>query len=159
MLFLVEKFKKASSGEQESIFHFYLRHTKQINNWDLVDLSAPNIVGAFLFDKERSILQELAQSENLWERPISIIATFYFLRRGDHSTTLSIAETLLDDTHDLIHKANGWMLREVGKQCGEDILEAFLEKYYFRIPRTTLRYALERLEINKKKYWMKYGRK
>lgn len=156
VLFLVHVFERAEKEEQEWIFRFYLNHTKQINNWDLVDISAPRIMGAYLWDKNRDALQELSRSGNLWERRISIIATLYFIKKGDCDTTFSIAETLLSDKHDLIHKANGWMLREIGKWCGEKVLESFLMKYYHFIPRTTLRYAIEKLEPKRKKYWMEY---
>lgn len=154
VLFLVQKFQKGDQIEQEDIFHFYLKHTKYINNWDLVDTSALHIIGAYLFDKKRDILKSLAQSDSLWERRIAIIATFFFIRKGEYMTTFSIIEILLWDTNDLIHKANGWMLREIGKHCGENILEGFLYIYYQKIPRTTLRYAIERLDTKRRKNWL-----
>lgn len=158
VLFLVQRFEKAQSDEQEEVFRFYLDHTGRINNWDLVDQSAPNIVGAYLFEKNRDILSGLSRSENLWERRISVVATLHFIRKGEYDTAFSVIENLLSDRHDLIHKANGWMLREIGKRCGVDILEGFLRKNYPKIPRTTLRYAIERLTVERRKYWMGYGR-
>lgn len=127
------------------IFKFYLSHTRHINNWDLVDLSAPNIVGEYLIGKNRTILYRLARSKNLWERRIAMLSTFAFIKRGDYADTLKIAKILIKDKHDLIHKAIGWMLREVGKRCGEKHLLTFLDDNCRQMPRTALRYAIERL--------------
>ncbi|MBI4894906.1 MAG: DNA alkylation repair protein [Candidatus Aenigmarchaeota archaeon] len=148
---LIHKYNKVS--DQESIIKFYLRNTKNINNWDLVDTSAPSILGKWLLDKDRKILSKLARSKSLWEKRISIISTYEFIKNGQFNDTLSIAEILLDDKHDLIHKAVGWMLREVGKK---DIKaeEVFLKKHYKNMPRTMLRYAIEKFPIGKKKYYM-----
>lgn len=126
------------------IYDAYLAHTACVNNWDLVDLSAPNIVGAHLLRRDRTILQRLAGSASLWERRIAIVATFAFIRQGESRETFAIAETLLADPHDLIHKAAGWMLREVGKRVSAAELTAFLEGRRRRMPRTMLRYAIER---------------
>ncbi|MDO8581958.1 MAG: DNA alkylation repair protein [bacterium] len=144
LLLLVERFKKGNPEERKKIVDFYLAHTKYINNWDLVDVTAHHIVGAYLWEKPRTILKKLARSKNLWERRIAIVATFSFIRAGQYGDTLNIAKLLLRDEHDLIHKAVGWMLREVGKRCGRMILEKFLKPRYQKMPRTMLRYAIER---------------
>lgn len=149
LLILVEKYPK----QKEEIVEFYLKNTKNINNWDLVDLSCPKILGDYLFLKDRSLLFKLAKSENMWERRIAIVSTHFFIKKNDFKDTLKISKMLLDDEEDLIHKATGWMLREVFKR-DEDILIAFLEKEYYNIPRTALRYAIERLEESKRKYFL-----
>ncbi len=140
---LVAKFEKASDGEREQMAEFYLRQTARINNWDLVDASAPYVLGEYLLTRPREILDRLAASDNLWERRIAIVSTFAFIRHGDVRSTFRIAERLLGDRHDLIHKATGWALREAGK-VSQPALVRFLRKHYARIPRTTLRYAIER---------------
>lgn len=127
-----------------SIYKWYLKNAKQVNNWDLVDSSAPYIVGDFLKDKDRSVLFKLAKSKNLWEKRIAILSTFAFINQGQFKETFKIAEILLADTHDLIHKATGWMLREVGKRVSQKTEEVFLQKHYKKMPRTMLRYAIER---------------
>jgi 3-methyladenine DNA glycosylase AlkD len=152
LLILVWRYSSALGNreEKEEIVKFYLDNIKQVNNWDLVDLSAPNILGAYLIDnRDRRLLYRLAKSENVWERRVAILATYHFIRNGDFSDTLKIAEMLLQDRHDLIHKAVGWMLREVGKRDAT-AEEAFLEKYWSVMPRTMLRYAIERLPENKR---------
>ncbi|MDD5555345.1 MAG: DNA alkylation repair protein [Candidatus Pacebacteria bacterium] len=143
LIILVEKYKKA--GEKEKIFNFYLDNTKRINNWDLVDLSAPNIAGDYLLDKDRKILFSLARSKNVWERRIAVLSTFAFIRRNQFEEALKLAEILLIDKHDLIHKATGWMLREVGKRDKKREKE-FLERFCSKMPRTMLRYAIEKFE-------------
>ncbi|MBI2641264.1 DNA alkylation repair protein, partial [Candidatus Roizmanbacteria bacterium] len=148
LLILVEQFKKGNEKEKKAIFDFYLRHTAHINNWDLVDLSAHQIVGAYLLDKEYSLLLRLARSKNIWERRIAIIATFFFIRSDLFEATFDIAQILLNDTNDLIHKAVGWMLREVGKR-NQEKEEVFLKKHYKKMPRTMLRYATERFDDKK----------
>jgi 3-methyladenine DNA glycosylase AlkD len=140
---LVAKFEEGDAKERKQIFDFYLRHTAGINNWDLVDASAPYIVGAHLRTRSRRVLDRLAKSKSIWERRIAIVATFGFLNQGEVDATLRIAETLLDDKHALIHKAVGWALRESGK-VSEEALVGFLREHYSRLPRTTLRYAIER---------------
>ena len=156
LLILVWRYNSALSSreEKEEIVKFYLENIKQVNNWDLVDLSAPNILGAHLIDKDRRLLYRLARSENVWERRIAILATYHFIRNGDFSDTLKITEILLQDRHDLIHKAAGWMLREVGKR---DVAseQAFLEKHLGVMPRTMLRYAVERLPESKRRRYKK----
>ena len=154
LLMLVAKFKKADEHEQEKIYQIYLKNTKYINNWDLVDLSAPKIVGAYLEEKDKAILYKLAKSKNVWERRIAILSTFHFIYKGQPEETLKIAFLLKDDKHDLIHKAVGWMLREVGKRCGQDIEENFLKKYYKEMPRTMLRYAIEKFPEKKRKFYL-----
>jgi len=150
---LVEKFKKADETEKKDIFEFYLKNAEKINNWDLVDLSAPNIIGTFLLDKERKVLYGLAKSDNLWEKRISIISTAAFIRNNDFEDTIKISEILLKDKHDLIHKAVGWMLREIGKR-DEDCLIRFLNKNYKEMPRTMLRYAIEKFDEEKRKDYL-----
>ena len=145
ILILIEKYRKADDGLKEDIYNFCLTNTRFINNWDLIDLSAPHIIGDFLRDKSKVKLYQLAKSKRLWERRISILATFNFIYRGRPEETLKIAKLLLDDKHDLIHKAVGWMLREVGKRCSQKTLEDFLLPRYKNMPRTMLRYAIERL--------------
>jgi 3-methyladenine DNA glycosylase AlkD len=150
VLILVEQFNQADEANKKSIFDFYLKNTFFINNWDLVDLSAPKIVGEYLADKPRDILYRLVLSPNLWERRISILATFAFIKRHDFKDSLKIAEIFLSDKHDLIQKATGWMLREIGKR-DQKVLEDFLEKNLKKMPRVTLRYAIERMEEKKRK--------
>jgi len=159
LLILVDKFERAEKNKDEvakrRIYQLYLDNTKHINNWDLVDLSAHKIVGAYLRGKDRSILYKLARSDDLWKRRISIISTAYFIGRGEFSDTMKISEILVNDRHDLIQKAVGWMLREVGKRGGLDAEEKFLRRHYRTMPRTTLRYAIERFDDEKKKFYMK----
>jgi 3-methyladenine DNA glycosylase AlkD len=155
LLILVKKYSlEKTSGGKNAIYRSYLKNTKYINNWDLVDLSAAQIVGAHLFSRERKPLYRLARSKDLWERRISIISTFHFIRKGDFADTLKIAELLLHDRHDLIHKAVGWMLREVGKR-DLNVEEEFLMKYYKVMPRTMLRYAIERFPEKKRLSYLK----
>jgi 3-methyladenine DNA glycosylase AlkD len=144
---LVAQYEKAKDeATQKKIYDFYLKNTKHINNWDLVDTSAPYIVGHYCFDHDTDILYTLAQSKNIWERRIAIIATQYFIRQNKFTHTLKIAKMLLTDTHDLIHKAVGWMLREVGNKSFETE-EKFLKRHYQKMPRTMLRYAIEKFPL------------
>ncbi|MFA5033094.1 MAG: DNA alkylation repair protein [bacterium] len=151
---LILKYKKADSKQQKEIYNFYIKNTKQINNWDLVDLSAYKIVGPYLENKDKSILYKLARSSNLWERRISILSTFYYIMQNNPEDTLKIALILKDDKHDLMHKAVGWMLREVGKRCSEELEEEFLKKHFKTMPRTMLRYAIERFPEKKRQFYM-----
>lgn len=152
LFILVDQFARTDESLRKKIFKFYLRNIRHINNWDLVDTSAAEIVGGYLDDKPKSILAKLARSKNLWERRISIIATYWFIKRGEYGETLKIAELLLSDKHDLIHKAVGWMLREVGNRSLETE-EVFLRSHYKQMPRTMLRYAIEKFpEKKRKKY-------
>jgi len=153
LLILVSKYGKAASSGKDKIFGFYLKNTEYVNNWDLVDLSAPKIVGAYLVNKDRSILFKLAKSSNLWERRIAVLATFMFIRNNDFEDALCISKLLLHDEHDLIHKAVGWMLREIGKRDQEPI-ENFLDEYNTQMPRIMLRYAIERFDENKRKFYL-----
>lgn len=153
ILILVAQYAQGDDTAKKKIYTMYLQNTRNVNNWDLVDLSAPNIVGDYLQNKDRSVLYKMAKSKNLWEKRISIISTFAFIRNNDFKDTLSISEILLKDNHDLIHKAVGWMLREVGKrdQAAE---ERFLNKYHRVMPRTMLRYAIERFREKKRKWYL-----
>jgi 3-methyladenine DNA glycosylase AlkD len=153
LLILVYRFEKHPS-ERKQIFEFYLDNTKNINNWDLVDLSAPNIVGRFLIDKKRDIIYELAHSDNLWKKRIAILSTFTFIKNKEFEDSLKIAKLLLKDRHDLIHKAVGWMLREIGKR-DEKVLETFLRENHKDMPRTMLRYAIEKFPEEKRKKYLK----
>jgi 3-methyladenine DNA glycosylase AlkD len=145
--------KKTPEGRRKELFDLYLRRTERINNWDLVDLGAPYVVGRYLFDKPRDVLYELARSESLWERRTAIVATSYFIREGDLSDTFEIAKELLDDTYDLIHKAAGGWLREAGKKDRQRLL-GFLERYAATMPRTMLRYAIEHLGKEQRAHYM-----
>jgi len=143
LLLLIDCYQRGSAEDKKPAYELYLASTDRISNWDLVDVSAPHIVGDFLADKPRDVLYELVKSNSLWERRIAIIATFHFIRRNEFADTLALSESLLSDSHDLIHKAVGWMLREVGKR---DMAteEHFLLRHYHTMPRTMLRYAIER---------------
>ena len=144
LLILVNNFKTGDETGQKEIYKFYLGHTKYINNWDLVDLSADKIVGAYLLHRPRKNLYTLARSQNLWERRIAMISTYQFIKeKKEYKDTFQIAEILLLDKHDLIQKAVGWMLREVGKRASKEALVKFLSKNYKRMPRTMLRYSIE----------------
>ncbi|MFA5754764.1 MAG: DNA alkylation repair protein [Candidatus Paceibacterota bacterium] len=140
--------------DKEKAFNLYLKNTKNINNWDLVDLSAPKIVGEYLKDKKRNILYSLAVSDNLWEKRISIVSTYAFIKENDFKDTIKIAKILLNDKHDLIHKAVGWMLREVGKR-DKELEKSFLNKYYRNMPRTMLRYSIEKFNPKEREFYMK----
>jgi 3-methyladenine DNA glycosylase AlkD len=153
LLLLVRAFSKGDKAIQKRIFNIYLKNTKHINNWDLVDLTAPNIVGEYLRDKSRKPLYTLAKSNNLWKRRIAIMATFSFIRQNDFDDTLNISHLLLTDHHDLIHKAVGWMLREIGKRSPL-AEEHFLQQHYRKMPRTMLRYAIERFPGAKRKKYL-----
>jgi 3-methyladenine DNA glycosylase AlkD len=153
LMLLVEAFARADAAGRKRIYEFYLANTAFINNWDLVDLSAAQIVGGFLADRSRAPLRRLARSRSLWERRIAIVATFHFIRQNDFEETFRIADMLLDDDHDLIHKATGWMLREVGKRDA-DALRGYLKKRASRMPRTALRYAIERFTPAERRRWL-----
>lgn len=143
LLFMMRYFSDGGVPARQRAYEGYLANTAWINNWDLVDISAPHIVGAYLTDLERSPLYRLAHSSALWERRIAIVATLHFIRRGDFDDTLRLAEELLNDREDLMHKACGWMLREVGKR-DQQRLQTFLDQHARAMPRTMLRYAIER---------------
>jgi len=154
LLVLVEKFQKSQEFERKRIFDFYLKNARFVNNWDLVDLTAPKISGEFLIGKDKKLLYSLAKSENLWKRRIAIISTFSFIRKKDFEDCLKISGLLLSDRQDLIHKAVGWMLREVGKK-DKKALQSFLEENYRLMPRTMLRYAIERFPEKERKAFLK----
>lgn len=143
LLLLVDAFQRGSEGERRNIYTLYLANTRFINNWDLVDSSAPQIVGGWLADRPRTPLTRLARSGSVWDRRIAILATLTFIRQHDYADTFRIADMLLGDEHDLIHKATGWMLREVGNRDG-GALRTYLRTRYPRMPRTMLRYAIEK---------------
>ena len=143
LVILVNQYERGTDPDREAIYRLYLTSTDRINNWDLVDASAAQIVGAHLLDRDRRVLYRLAKSRSVWERRIAIIATARFIRSGQFDDTFAIVEKLLDDEHDLIHKAAGWMLREIGKR-NREAEERFLRKHAVRMPRTMLRYAIER---------------
>lgn len=154
VLILIDQFKRADEKNRKVIYFQYLKNAKKVNNWDLVDLSAPNIVGTYLLEKPRSILYKLALSKNLWEKRIAVLATFMFIRNNDFTDALKIAGVFLNDKHDLIHKAVGWMLREVGKR-NQKVEERFLKKYCKNMPRTMLRYAIEKFSETKRKEYLR----
>lgn len=154
LLLLVLRYQKGSEADKRTAYEIYINNTKYINNWDLVDVTAEKIIGPYLEEKDKSLLYKFAKSKNLWERRIAIMSTFHYIKQGDSSETLKIAEILLHDKEDLIHKAVGWMLREVGKRCGEEVEEKFLKQHYQTIPRTMLRYAIERFPEKKRKKYL-----
>ncbi|OGE79223.1 MAG: DNA alkylation repair protein [Candidatus Doudnabacteria bacterium RIFCSPHIGHO2_01_FULL_46_14] len=154
LLILTYQFEKADQKGQKEIFNFFLANTKYVNNWDLVDLSSYKIVGQYLLDKNRRLLYKLANSKNLWERRIAIVSTYQFIRNHQFVDTLKISGLLLKDKHDLIHKAVGWMLREVGKRS-QHILQKFLSKNANSMPRTALRYAIERFPEKQRLKYLK----
>ena len=154
LLLLILNFAKVEQEQQKRIYNLYLVHTGYINNWDLVDISAEHIIGAFLFDKDKNPLYRLARSESLWSRRISIMSTFYFIKQNSFSETLKIAALLLHDKEDLIHKAVGWMLREIGKR-DRVVEEQFLKSHYQDMPRTMLRYAIEKFPEARRQLYLK----
>lgn len=155
LLILVYQFQKGDEAKQKDIFDLYLRNTRYINNWDLVDASSEFIAGPYLENKDKDLLVQLAHSPVLWERRIAMMATFCYIKKGNPEWALKIAEILKEDPHDLVQKAVGWMLREVGKRCSLEVEEAFLEKHYRKMPRTMLRYAIERFEESERLKWLK----
>jgi 3-methyladenine DNA glycosylase AlkD len=150
--------KKTPEVRKKELFDLYLRRHDRINNWDLVDRSAPYVIGGYLFDKPRDILYKLARSNSLWERRTAIVSTGYFIRQGDVADTFKIAEILLNDDQDLIHKATGWMLREAGKKDRQKLL-SFLDQYAATMPRTLLHYALEHLDKGQRDHYMSMKQK
>ena len=156
LLILVCRFhdRKTTAEEREEIYQFYLKNTRRCNNWDLVDLSCRDVVGEYLVNHDRSMLYTLATSDNLWEQRIAIVSTYAFIRRSDFADTLALAEKLMTHKHDLIHKAIGWMLREIGKR-DRSVLTAFLEQHASHLPRTALRYAIEHYTEAERQYFLK----
>lgn len=156
LLVLVHQFRRAAgdSAAREAIFRLYLRRIDRINNWDLVDTSAPDIVGGYLHGQPKDILDELAASSHLWSRRVAMLACFHFIREGDATDALRLAERLVGDEDDLMHKAVGWMLREVGGRVGLEPLREFLTKHAATMPRTMLRYAIEKLPEAERQKWL-----
>lgn len=155
VLILTYQYLKASDNQKKEIVEFYLNHAKYVNNWDLVDLSAPKLLGQFVLENpsHKKIIYKLADSDDLWEKRIAMLATFTLIKSSDFDDALEIAKKLLLDSHDLIHKAVGWMLREIGKR-DQKVEENFLERHFREMPRTMLRYAIERFDREKKDYYM-----
>ena len=154
LLILIHKFQTDKEDLKEKIFKLYLKNTKYINNWDLVDLSAHKIIGEYIRNKSKKILYKLVKSENLWERRIAVLTTFHFIGNNEFKESLKISKLLLKDKHDLIHKAVGWMLREIGKRSLVTE-EKFLKIHYKKMPRTMLRYAIERFPEKRRKAYLK----
>ena len=160
LLILVYKYDKTKNEKlKKEIYNFYLKNLQYINNWDLVDVTTPNIVGDYLLNnpKEKKILYKLVKSKNLWERRVAILATFRFIKEKQFEDTLAISEILLNDTHDLIHKAVGWMLREMGKRDIKPLVK-FLDQHAIMMPRTMLRYAIEKFPEETRKYYLNLGK-
>ncbi len=157
LIILVGKFERAQGGVRKRIAVFYLKNLKRVNNWDLVDLTAWQILGAYLYEQGRGIdvLTRLARSKNLWERRAAMIATFYFIRRKSAQEAFVVARVLFNDEHDLMHKAVGWMLRETGKHVSRDVLEKFLCCHYKNMPRTALRYAIEHFSRTRRQAYLR----
>lgn len=154
LLIWVWQFQKGDEPTQEKIYKDYLKNVKHINNWDLVDVTVAHIVGAYLYKRNKDILVKLSQSKDLWERRISIVATHYFIRQGLLKPTLKISKKLLQDEHDLIHKAVGWMLRELGKKDVKELTH-FLNQHIPKMPRTMLRYAIEKFPEKQRQAYLK----
>ncbi|MBX9765296.1 DNA alkylation repair protein [Patescibacteria group bacterium] len=154
LFIFVDKFKKGDSTEKKKIFDIYLKNTSYVNNWDLVDASAHYIVGAYLHGKPKTVLYKLARSKNLWEKRIAMVATWYEIQQGSSDEAFKIADMLLSDSHDLIHKAIGWMLREAGKRVSREGLKKYLKGRAGRIPRTALRYAIEHFPEKERKTFL-----
>jgi len=154
LLLLIERYRASSESGREELYDFYCSRSDRVNNWDLVDVSCPHIVGHHLQARDRSPLYRFIESPNLWKRRIAIVSTFHFIRNDDFGDTLDLAERLLTDPEELLHKATGWMLREVGKRS-QSQLEAFLERHATVMPRTALRYAIERLPEEERRGWLR----
>lgn len=155
LFILVGQYKRGDEATRQKIYDFYMANTKNVNNWDLVDSSAAFIVGPWLEHRDKSILVRFAKSSDMWERRIAILSTFHYIRNGDPSESFKIAELLLHDKEDLLHKAVGWMLREIGKRCGREVLVDFLSKHYKTMPRTSLRYAIEHFALDERQRYLK----
>lgn len=156
LLAMVQLYQRGSPDLRDEVFRSYLANTDRINNWDLVDSSAEHIVGAQLFGKSHALLDKLARSPSLWERRIAIIATFYDIKKGRPHEALRMAKVLLRDEEDLMHKAVGWMLREVGKRCDAAVLRSFLKRHAHAMPRTALRYAIEHFSKRERATWLSF---
>lgn len=156
VIILANRYPKSSPEDQEQIFRLYLKnvYAGRVNNWDLVDVTVEHVIGAHEYKTDRKLLFELARSDDLWQKRAGIISAFYYLKRGDASTTLQLCELLLHDPHDLIQKAVGWQLREIGKRVDRQLLLKFLDEHASGMPRTALRYAVEHLDAKQKQYYM-----
>lgn len=154
LLILVHRFRRGDAATQKEIYSIYLANTDKINNWDLVDLSAEHIVGVWLHSRSKKPIYTLARSSSLWERRIAILSTFHDIKKGNPTETFIVAKLLIHDTHDLIHKAVGWMLREVGKRCSLEREKIFLHKHAATMPRTMLRYAIEKFPESERQHWL-----
>ncbi len=156
LIVLVEQYKRGNDAARVAVYDFYMAHTAQVNNWDLVDVSSEFIVGPYLEDRpeKRAVLRKLAASQSLWERRIAMLATFDYIKKGRSDEAVVVAEQLLHDKHDLIQKAVGWMLREIGKRVDRAVLLAFLDEHAHDMPRTTLRYAIEHLPPERRAYYL-----
>lgn len=155
LLMMCKRFKKGDRATRKDIFNYYIENTERINNWDLVDLSAPTIVGGYLMDKPRDLLYRMAESELLWDNRIAIVATLAFIKHKDSDDTYRLALKMMNHKHDLMHKAIGWMLRESGKRDDDRRLFNFVDEYRKRMPRTMLRYAIEKFTDEERKYLMR----
>jgi len=153
VIILTMKYPKATPEEKKEIYDFYLEHLEFINNWDLVDASAERIVGEYLLDKDRSIIYKLAKSDHLWTQRVSLLTTFQFIKHHEFEDALKLCEYFIKSDRDLIHKASGWMLKEIGKR-DEKVLIDFLDKHYKQMPRTMLRYCIEKLSDPQKKHYL-----
>ena len=158
LFILMQQFEKATPKEQRDIYNLYMRNTHQVNNWDLVDLSAPKIVGPYLWHRKRAPLRRLIKSKNMWDRRIAILATFYFISKGEAEDALEMARAAINDKEDLIHKAGGWMLREVGSRVSMQEERDFLNEYAPLMPRVMLRYAIEKMPIKERKKYLSMKR-
>lgn len=156
VILLTNAYQKGSDAMRQSVYECYLQavYDGRINNWDIVDTSAEFIIGEYLRDKPKRLLERLADSTDIWQRRVAVLSTFAYIKTGDGELTLRLAKKLLHDPHDLIQKAVGWMLREVGKRCDESLLRAFLNTHAYEMPRTMLRYAIERLDVASRKKYM-----
>lgn len=154
LITLVSRYKKGSPAVKEEIYQFYLQNLPYVNNWNLVDSSAHLIIGAHLYDKNKNILLQLVKSKVIWERRVAIVATWFFIKKGDFEWTIKLAQMLLDDKEDLIHKASGWMLREIMQKGGILVLEEFLKQNAATMPRTMLRYAIEKFDPETRQKYM-----
>lgn len=160
-IILIYKFKKTKvEAEKTKIYKFLIKNISKLNNWDLVDITCPKIIGSYIFNNKRELdkIYSWSKSNNLWLKRISILSLFYFIKKNEFNEVLTVIKTLLNDKHDLIHKANGWMLREIAK-IDQALVEEFIIKHYANIPRTTIRYSIERFDEKKRKYYLNYKTK
>ncbi len=157
LIILANSYPKSDDKQKIKIFNLYLKnvYAGRVNNWDLVDVTAPHVIGAHLYDKPKDLLFELAGSDNLWQRRVAVLSSFYFIGKGEAGVSLRLAKLLLNDSHDLMQKAVGWMLREIGKRVDGQLLLEFLDKHYQQMPRTMLRYSIEHLDPVQKTHYMK----